>query len=272
MGLQENSPLTFLMIGCQRCGTTWTDAALREHPQIYLPCSKQSYFFDRNYANGLDWYMKRFDGVGQQHLATGEIATGYCLLDAIPLMAEHFPNIKLLMLMRNPIDRAYSNYQSRKIESKWSSFEQALDEDPDLLLRGQYIDQIEILMKFYDREKVMFLLYDDLHSDDKKFLRSILTFIGVEPNIDSKLIGQRKNASMFPKLRKLLHQVGLKPIVSIISKSWIGDSVRRSRKNKGKSYQPMKQETKNKLIEHFKPYNKRLSSYLGRDLLHWDAS
>lgn len=260
------------MIGCQRCGTTWTDAALREHPQIYLPRSKQSYFFDRNYSNGLDWYLKRFEGVDQQHIAVGEIATGYCLTDVIPLMAEHFPDVKILMLMRNPIDRAYSNYQSRQVESNWNSFEQALEKDPELLLRGQYIDQIETLMKFYDREKVMFLLYDDLHSNDNEFLQSILKFLGVDPILDSKLIGQRKNASMFPTLRKKLHQVGLKPIVSLMSKSWVGDCVRRSRKNRGKSYQPMNQETKNKLIEHFKPYNKKLSSCLERDLSHWDES
>jgi hypothetical protein len=272
MTAKATSDITFFMIGCQRCGTTWTDAALRDHPQVYLPVKKQSYFFDRNYEKGIDWFMDRFDEVEEHHQAVGEIATGYCLLDSIPLMAKHFPNIKLLMVMRNPTDRAYSNFQTRQIDSNWASFEDAIESDPDLLERGQYIDQIDTLLKYYDREQILFLLYDDLHTNDRAYLSSVLEFIGVESNVESKMIGQRKNASLFPHLRMRLHQLGFKTIVSLISRSWVGDWVRRSRKNKGKSYSPMNLETKNKLINHFTPYNDRLSAFLQRDLSKWNES
>ncbi len=260
------------MVGCQRCGTTWADAALRDHPEVYLPEKKQSYFFDRNYDKGVEWYLQRFNGAQEKHKAVGEIATGYCLLEAAPLMAKHFPDIQLMMVMRNPIDRAYSNFQTRQIESGWESFEQALDSDPDLLIRGQYMDQIEGLLKYYDKGNILFLIYDDLHADDRSYLKTILDFIGVDSKMENKLIGQRKNAAMFPHLRKHLHQLGLKSLVNKISKSWLGDRIRRSRKNKGKAYQPMKQETKAKLIEHFQPYNERLSAFLERDLSSWNVS
>jgi hypothetical protein len=272
MTAKATPDITFFMIGCQRCGTTWTDAALRDHPQVYLPAKKQSYFFDRNYEKGIDWFMDRFDEVEKHHQAVGEIATGYCLLDSIPLMAKHFPNIKLLMVMRNPTDRAYSNFQTRQIESNWASFEDAIESDPDFLERGQYIDQIDTLLKYYDREQILFLLYEDLHTNDRAYLTSVLKFIGVESNVESKMIGQRKNASLFPHLRMRLHQFGLKTIVSLISRSWVGDWVRRSRKNKGKSYSPMNLETKKKLINHFTPYNDRLSAFLQRDLSKWNES
>ena len=62
------------------------------------------------------------------------------------------------MVMRNPVDRADSNFQSRQTESGWSSFEQAIETDPDLLERGQYIDQIEGLLQFYDRSQLLLLL------------------------------------------------------------------------------------------------------------------
>ena len=260
------------MIGCQRCGTTWTDAALREHAEVFLPTKKQSYFFVRNYENGIDWFMARFDGVESHHKAVGEIATGYCLPHAVPLLAEHFPDVKLMMVMRNPIDRAYSNFQSRQAESNWSSFEEAIESDPDLLERGQYIDQIEALLEHYNKEQTLFLLYDDLHGNDKAYLMSILDFLGVDSSVGSNMIGQRKNASMFPHLRKRLHQAGLKPLVATISRSWIGDRVRRIRKNKGRSYQPMSQEMKKKLINHFRPFNEKLADFLQRDLSHWDVS
>lgn len=61
--------LTFLMVGCQRCGTTWIDAALRDHPEVFLPAEKQSYFFDRNYDKGIDWYLEKFSSVDSGKVA-----------------------------------------------------------------------------------------------------------------------------------------------------------------------------------------------------------
>ena len=264
------SIITFFMVGCQRCGTTWTAAALRDHPQVYQPIKKQSYFFDRFYDKGIEWYLDFFKEVEPQQKAVGEIATGYCLPHAVPRMAKHFPDVKLLMVMRNPIDRAYSNYQTRKVEENWSSFEEAMEVESGFLERGQYIEQAEELLKYYDRDKILFLLYDDLHDDDRAYLTRILDFIGVDSARESKLFGQRKNAAIFPRARKWLHRLGLDSFVHLIRKSLIGDWLRRSRKNKGSAYQPMNPETKNKLIAHFRPYNDRLSVLLDRDLSYWN--
>ena len=168
------SVITFFMVGCQRCGTTWTAAALRDHPQVYQPVKKQSYFFDRYYDKGIDWYLSFFKDVKPHHKAVGEIATGYCFPDSVPRMAKHFPDVKLMMVMRNPIDRAYSNYQTRKVEEEWDSFEDAIELDSEFLERGQYIDQVEALLEYYDRDKILFLLYDDLSNNDRAYLTEIL--------------------------------------------------------------------------------------------------
>jgi len=271
MSFQDTSIVTFLMVGCQRCGTTWTAAALVDHPEVFLPEKKQSYFFDRYYDKGIDWYLDKFANVEPGHKAVGEIATDYCLPSSIPRMAKHFPDIKLLMVMRNPIDRAYSNFQTRQIESNWSSFEDAIESDSDILERGQYSDQIDILLEYYNRDQILFLLYDDLQTDDRLYLEKIHEFIGVDSDVKSKLIGQRKNAAVFPKLRNSLHNLGLDPVIRIIRKSIIGDWLRRSRKKKGAGYKPMNPGTRKKLSEHFRPYNTRLSTHLQRDLSHWNT-
>jgi len=271
MSSQDLSVVTFLMVGCQRCGTTWTAAALSSHPSVYLPEKKQSYFFDRYYDKGIDWYMERFTGVERQHKAVGEIATGYCLRDAVPRLAKHFPDIKLIMVMRNPVDRAYSNFQTRKMEFNCSSFEEAIESYPDILERGQYSDQIDELLKYYKRDQILFLLYDDLYADDRDYLKTILDFIGVDSSIESKLIGQRMNAAVFPTIRNTLHKIGFDPVVRVFRKSFFGDWLRRSRKRKGSGYSPMDPSTRKKLIKHFRSHNDRLSSQLQRDLSDWNA-
>ena len=78
----NQGPLTFLMVGCQRCGTTWIDAALRDHPEVYLPPDKQSYFFDRHYERGIDWYLERFDAAGPGHRAAPR--PPHSTIDGIP--------------------------------------------------------------------------------------------------------------------------------------------------------------------------------------------
>jgi len=264
------SDITFVVVGCQRCGTTWTDAALREHPQVFLPALKQTYFFDRNFERGMEWYLQRFDGIEANHDAVGEVATGYCLPQAVPLMASNLPDVKVIMIMRHPVDRAYSNFQSRCAEEGWSSFTEALDADEDLLARGRYIEQIDLLMEHYGRDRFLAVLYDDLNGDDRGFLKSILSFIDVDCGFESGLFGQRKNAAMFPRARKAMHAVGLEPLLKAASKSPVGDVIRRGRKQRGRAYQAMDAETRSRLLDHFRPLNDRLAEFLGRDLSAWD--
>lgn len=263
--------ITFVMAGCQRCGTTWVDAALREHPEIFLPAQKQTYFFDENYEKGIDWYLNHFADATTDHRAVGEISTGYSLPHAAKLMAKDLPHIKIIMAMRHPVERAYSNYQVRKAVNNWTSFESALEEDPEFYARGRYIEQIEALLEFYPRESLRLVLYDDLKNDDRRYFKELLTFIGVDDTFNSSQIGQQRNASMFPRLRKVLHTLGLRPMVTALSKSTLGDMVRRrNKKNRKSSSTTLNPETRATLVEYFKPYNDKLAELLHRNLDHWN--
>ncbi len=265
------SDITFLMIGCQRSGTTWTDAALREHPEVYLPATKQSYFFDRNYHEGHEWYLSRFEEVDDRHKAVGEVATGYSTLEAIPRMAHDLPHVKLFMTMRHPIDRAHSYYISRRATHGWRSMEQALDERPDLLTRGEYIDQVEALLKHYPPERLLLLFYDDFSRDDRAYLRSILEFLDVDPNFESSQFGRMRNSAMFPRLRAALNRVGLRPVLRVVSRSPIGDAIRGAKKRSGaKAYDQMDPSLRARLVDHFRPYNDRLAAFCDRDLSDWN--
>lgn len=266
----DPSAVTFLVLGCQRCGTTWVDAALREHPEIYLPPQKQTYFFDQRYDRGIDWYLSNFAGAGPAHRAVGEVATGYSLPHATPRIAAHLPHAKLIMTMRSPVERAYSYYLSRRAAKGWSTFEEALEAEPEMIERGRYIDQIDMILRHYDRQRLLLLFFEDLSRDDRGFLDSILRFVGLEAGFESSQFGRQRNSSMFPRVRKVLHRAGLKPALAAVSRSPLGDSIRRIKKRSGKSgYADMRPQTRARLIEHYRPYNDRLAALTDRDLLHW---
>lgn len=263
---------TFLMVGCQRCGSTWVDQALRGHPEIYLPPQKQTYFFDQGYGNGIDWYLDNFAAATPTQKAVGEVATGYCLPHAIPRMAAHLPGVKLIMSMRNPTDRAYSFYQSRSTRFGWQSFEEATAADPEILARGRYIEQIELLIGHYPRERLLLLFYDDLWADDRAYLASILRFLEVDESFESAAFGRMVQVTLYPQLRRHLNRLGLGGAIDQVSKRPLGDFLRRRLKASGaRRYPPMPPELRARLVAHFRPLNDRLAAFTGRDLGHWNS-
>lgn len=265
--------ITFLMVGCQRCGSTWLYEALKEHPEIYLPKAKQTHYFDESHENGMDWYLAHFEELGANHKAIGEVATSYCLPDVIPRVAGDLPDVKIIMAMRNPVERAYSFYRSRAPHEDWKNFQDALDKDPEIISRGQYIDQIEVLLKSFDQNQILFLFYDDLKTDERSYLRQVYTFLGVNPTFQPKVIGNPLRAAMFPRLRRFLLEMGLTPVVNLVNKSWVGDGIRRTlKKKKGRNRAPERipEKIRQELSLHFAPFNNRLAEYLQRDLGSWD--
>lgn len=259
------------MVGCSRCGTTWVDKALREHPEIYLPPNKQTYFFDSHYDKGIQWYLDHFTGILPSHNAVGEIATYYSQPDIIPLVAEHFPQAKLLMSVRNPIDRAYSFYQSRASRFDWTNIEQAIEQQPnDILERGKYSEQIEGILKYFPEEQLKVVFFDDLTAQPEEFLRSILNFIGVDDNFKSSQIGQMTQVTIDPRIRRTLKKMGLQPVMDYVSDRPLGDKIRAFlKKSNIRRYKKITARDKKLLQDIYRPYNEKLEQLTGRDLSHW---
>ncbi len=270
----KKEDLTFLMVGCSRCGTTWVDKALRDHPEVYLPRNKQTYFFEDNYDKGIGWYLNHFQNIQPSHRAIGEIATYYSQPDLVPLLAEHFPHAKLLMSVRNPVDRAYSFYQSRASKSNWKSVEQAIEEQPnEIIERGKYSDQIEAILKHFPEEQFKVVFFDDLKSHPEQFLKSILQFLRVDDSFESSQIGQMVQVTIDPRIRRTLKKMGLQPLMDYVSDRPIGDKIRSFlKKSNMRRYKPINSNDKQLLQEIYRPYNIKLQELTGRDLSAWDES
>lgn len=269
---------TFLVIGAKRSGTTSLARYLGEHPEVFMAEVKEVHYFDRHLDRGEEWYRAHFadaDGASQ----VGEATQTYLFDPRIPpRMATALPDAKLVAVLRNPVDRAYSDYwwrRSRGLEDL--SFEEALDAEPkravsgddafwgtSYVARGRYADQLERVLQHYPAEQVHVLLTDDLEADPEAAYRDVCAFLDVRTDVTPGLLGQRVN--QYVAFRSTA--------VRQVTKALPGPLARvagRVNQRRGERYEAMRPATRTRLVELFREPNRRLGSLLGRDLAHWDA-
>jgi hypothetical protein len=227
----------FLILGAQKAGTTALYAYLRWHPQITGPSFKEVSFFDRHYARGERWYRAHMPI--SRSATVGEASPSYVFHPLAPeRIARMLPNARLIALLRNPVDRAFSHYQHEvALGREQLSFEEALaGEDGrmrgelDRMLadptyfshpwwnytyaaRGRYAEQLERWYAVFPREQLLVLLTDDLASDTAGTYRRVVDFLGAEQRSldDYPRIFEREYGAMDAGTRARLEQAFAEP-------------------------------------------------------------
>ena len=250
----------FIIIGSMKCGTTSLYYDICEHPCVSAAAYDEIGFFDSNFHLGLNWYrsmfptkrriedIRRKEGVA----ITGEDTPFYFWNPvAAKRIQKLLPNIKLITILRNPIDRAYSEYQDVvSSESNSPSFETFIEneintrrKDSSLiteenfeifnqknsyLLKGIYVDQLKIWAGLFPKEQIFTLSTENLNSEPITALESVFQYLNL-PDYKIKNIQRQKQ----------------------------------------KKYVPMNSQTRKILIEFFKPHNERLFKFIGKKF-DWD--
>jgi len=254
----------FLIIGTAKSGTTTLHGWMSEHPFVEPAVQKEVHFFDYEFFRGLDWYRAHFPlasaraEVESRHgrpFLTGEASPTYISHQWAPdRIAQVLPDVKLIVAFRNPIDRAYSQFQMSCRENEESeSFERAiaLEEErlrPErlrsladkrynswplgcwsYLWRSSYAEQVERWLELYPRERFLFLKTDDLESEPQQTLDRAYEFLGLPPYRNEQL----------PRLHT------------------------------APAYEPLAADTRAQLADYFRPLNERLYELVGVDF-GWD--
>jgi hypothetical protein len=182
----------FLIIGAPRSGTTWMAKNLRDHPEVFLPKAKELHFFDRDYDKGIEFYESSFtEAYGKKAVgeATPDYLHGAYSKNDIPtLIRKHIPDAKLIVSLRNPIERAYSrfwNAKARYDRNVRMTFEQKLMDRPEFIAEGMYFDQLNRYYALFPKDKILVLLYDELVRDPEAFIRRVYEFLGVREGVRS---------------------------------------------------------------------------------------
>jgi hypothetical protein len=197
----------FLVIGVMKGGTTSLFNYLSRHPQVNPPFRKEIKFFDIHYPKGLGWYRAHFPLQAKMKAGavTGE-ATPYYLFH--PLAAQRaakiLPEAKLIVLLRNPVDRAYSHYNHMvRVKRETLSFEEAIEREPErldgevekiiadpnystfthvhysYLARGRYAEQIQTLLQLFPKENILILQSEDLYAEPVKVMEMAFSFLSL---------------------------------------------------------------------------------------------
>ncbi|MEG5135740.1 MULTISPECIES: tetratricopeptide repeat protein [unclassified Microcoleus] len=232
----------FIIIGSQRCGTTSLYTYLAEHPQILTPIKKEMDFFSWHFHRGIDWYLAHFPLMPEgEEFVTGEASPSYFDCREAP---ERFysacPEAKLIVLLRNPVDRAIShfyrlrelNWEGRSLDRAISDEIERLNQNPEYIIgeepgnylaRGRYIEFIKNWLAFFPPEQLLILKSEDFYGNVGETVQQVLAFL----DLPEYQLSEYQNAN---------------PGV----------------------YQRVNESVRELLSDYFKPYNQELEEYLGR--------
>jgi hypothetical protein len=190
----------FVVIGTQKGGTSFFYRLLTEHPLVRGAAAKELHFFDNKFSEGVGWYRRCFSKgkrVCGHRTITGEASPSYLFDPRVPeRMARIVPEARLIALLRNPVDRAYSHYQMEvRRGNEARSFEEATEEEMTsaedegntvdvryaYLRRGLYAEQLERFSFFANRERLLVVKSENLFSGRLEVLDRVLRFLRLPP-------------------------------------------------------------------------------------------
>lgn len=200
MEREENFTIDFIGIGAKKSATTWLYRCLREHPEVCFSSRKEVFFFneyDTNFPNvrngkyqlGLTWYQKYFNHCADGKLK-GEFSPTYLNCKyAAKRIKKHFPNIKLIVTLRDPVERALSQYLDDKRTGliKKISFEEALKSNNTYIERSLYHKYLSYYYAIFGKDKILTLTLEDIRKNPWKEILKVYKFLGIK---DKKFIPQ----------------------------------------------------------------------------------
>jgi hypothetical protein len=213
----------FVIIGAAKAGTTSLYHWLSRHPYVAPASTKEVHYFDYNYFRGEDWYRRHFVRQGDRDRFAAEHGRPFLTGEASPSYMSHFwapqrlarllPDVRMLVTLRDPVDRAHSQFQMsrREQEEPLESFADAAAAEEErlvperarafadqrynswpigcwsYLMRSRYAEQIERWFTFFPREQFHFVTLDELSQQPQRALDDIHEFLGLPPHAYSEL-------------------------------------------------------------------------------------
>lgn len=288
----------FLIIGAAKAGTTSIAQYLNQHPQIYISPIKEPFFFsfegqDINFSGPGDReslrlaitrfqeYEKLFENVSNE-TAIGEASTSYLYTPQTPKrIRQYLPNVKLIAILRNPVDKAYSSFlhQVREGFEPLDNFSEALKYERVRIREnwmyfwhykrnGFYYENLKRYYELFPQSQIRVYLYSDFKKDPLKFMQSLFTFLDVDLAFEPDF-SIRYNISGIPRSRILHHLMTESKIVKRLLKPLIPRPMRQKARKVNLAKPKLNDELKSQLINEYREDIMNLQNLINRDLSEW---
>lgn len=316
--MQQNKEPNFFVVGAAKCGTTTLYDFLEQHPDVYMSPIKEPHFFCSDirienfseeykkyvnsrginiheyvegdmskkyweyYIDDIDTYLKLFKNVNNQK-AIGEISNGY-LFSSVSAheIKKKYPEAKIVMILRNPISRAYSHYLANVRDGRTIlSFRDEIENDLKKLRKGwcishcyiemgMYYEQVKRFLDVFPKEQVLIFLNDDLKNNASEVGKKLFRFIEVDEQASINY-SKKQNEAKLPKsagLIKFLTQSGIKRKIFRALPEIIQTKIKPLFFKTG-DIPKMSDQDKNWLITIFKEDLEKTQLLINRDLTNW---
>ncbi len=293
---------TFLIVGVQKAGTTSIYGYLKEHPQVYMSPIKETNFFGtdwekkiekkpdtgtRKRINSWERYCELFIDV-KDEIAIGEASPNYLAnyKTSSEMIQRYVPDVKMIAILRNPVDRAYSDYLMHLRDGINAGKVRSLSEqvkfrsnNSSTIKKGLYYSAVKHYFDTFGQEKFKIFLYDDLTKDSLKMMQDIYRFIGVDDtfNPDTSKRGQTGAVPKNQTLNNLLQTKN--PIRTAIASTLklampleMRQKIRSSLvkfNSAGKELKPLSSEERKILTDFYREDILKLQDLIQRDLSSW---
>lgn len=280
---------SFLFIGPPRAGSSWFVEILREHPNVFIPGNKGTFFFSKLYSRGLSWYEGFFPKHPRQ-AAIGEVCEDYLASpEALARIRAYRPTVRLICCLRNPYDRAISAWRffARNGLDQPTLAAQAA-QSPDVFVHGCYATQLGVVRSLFPDEQILIFCFEELLSSPERLARRLYEFIGVDPRFVAPSLHRRINARARPRCRVLARTVHNIHIRSWGSSRLLSNAVGRLKRVPGlhrlvtaalyderphpSEWRDLLHEFPQQVIDRYEWEISVLERMLGQDLSGWRAS
>lgn len=267
-----------LIIGSQKAGTTSLYNVFRRHPEIFMSSTKETNFFfnDKEYKKGLKFYSSYYKEVKNEKII-GEASPGYISRHIChSRIQSDLPNVKLICTLRDPVKRAYSQFLDNKRQlSETQVFEtiakQFLEKPNSIKLgyfkRGYYTEHISHLFKYFNKENVLFINFEELIHDPFKVYQECFHFLGVDTSFQCPEMKQKFNP--FSIRQNFVYQLmwNNPQITQFIPPKlrYIFDNGKVTETTKPK----LDEELALQLSEYFKKQNQGLENLIDKSITNW---
>lgn len=268
----------FIIIGAQKSGTTWLFKTLANHPDVFMPRREMNFFeHPDRMAKGFDWYEKHFDSATHESAIGEKTPTYLCVNEIAPFephrhIHEYAPDVKLIAVLRNPVERALSHARHYMRHAKFGGnisplaslrhliFDSNLSNS--ILNRGYYARQLEAYYKYFSPEQILVIINEEeIVKDPNGLMVKVCKFLNIDPDFDFKNANQVIHDGSFSRVGAVLASLFpfIKTQIRYLDRHTLSKLFNMT----------VNRATLNRLYDYYHDENEQLFSLLGRRWSSW---